>query len=277
MKFFVLIKGKRITDEQYKALQHYYGAGVPFFKLIYNGVQFNEYVGVIQIGKTLIEVLPKADKTLHSEVEENKWRDILIGMMRSVGGFNIKSTNSSNLKIKPNSILDLYFEMFINEVEYILHSGLIKKYRKKEGNVTALKGSLQFNKNIQFNITHQERFYVRHTTYDVEHQLHFILYKAIQLIQQINVNSALQSRIGSLLLYFPEMPDIKVTPITFDKLIFNRKTEHYKKGIEIAKMLLLQYYPDIIKGRNNVLALMFDMNLLWEKFVFTSLRKHKKK
>lgn len=267
---------KRISEDQFKALQHYYGSGIPFFKLIYNGVQFNEYVGVIQIGKTLIEVLPKADKSSNSKIEENKWRDILIGMMRSVGGFNIKSTNSSNLKIKPNTILDLYFELFIKEVEYLLHSGLVKKYRKKEGNVSALKGSLQFSKHIQYNVTHQERFYVRHTSYDVDHQLHFILYKTIQLIKHINTNASLQSRIGSLLLNFPEMPDLKVTESTFNNLAFNRKSEHYKKGIEIAKLLLLHYHPDVSKGRNNVLALMFDMNLLWEKFIFKSLRKHKK-
>ncbi len=267
---------KRISEDQFKALQQYYGSGVPFFKLIYNGVQFNEHVGVIQVGKTLIEVLPKADKNSNFKLEEKKWRDILIGMMRSVGGFDIKSTSSSHLKIKPNTILDLYFELFIKEVEYLLHSGLVKKYRKKEGNVSALKGSLQFNKHIQHNITHQERFYVRHTTYDVNHKLHFILYKTLQLIKQINTNASLYGRIGSLFLNFPEMPDIKVTESTFNNLYFNRKTEHYKKGIEIAKLLLLQYHPDISKGRNNVLALMFDMNLLWEKFIFKSLRKHKK-
>lgn len=266
---------KKITRDQFEALERYYGNGVPFYKLVYNGVQFNEHVGVLQVGNTLIEVLPKADRNPHSDKEDKKWRDLLIGMLQVVGSFDIKSTSSSNLKIKPNTVLDLYFELYVKELEYLLHTGLIKKYRKKEGNVTALKGSLQFSKHIQFNLTHQERFYVRHTTYDVEHMLHFILYKALKLLKQINTNTSLNGRIGALLLNFPEMHDIKVSASTFEKLIFNRKNEHYTKAIEIAKLLLLQYHPDISKGRNHVLALMFDMNLLWEQFIYQSLKKNK--
>lgn len=264
---------KRITPEQFKALQSYYGEGVAFYSLCHNGVQFNEYVGAIQVGNTLIEVLPKADKMGDSKKEEKKWRDILIGMLKAVGNFTIKTTSESSLKIKPNTILDFYFEMFIHEVEFLLHHGLVKKYRKKDGNVTALKGSLLFGKQIQQNLSHQERFYVRHTTFDVEHQLHFILYKTLRLIRHINTNMALQGSIGALLLNFPEMPDLRVSEATFDKIILNRKTQAYKKALEIARLLLLQYHPDVIKGRNHVLALMFDMNKLWEQFVYVSLRK----
>ncbi len=267
---------KKITKDQFHALEQYYGEGVPFFDLCYNGVKFNEHVGVLQVGRTLIEVLPKADKIKTDESSENKWRNILIGMLKAVGDFSIKQTSSSDLKIRPNTILDSYFEMFIKEVEFLLHTGLVKKYRKTESNSTALKGNLQFSKHIQQNHTHQERFYVRHNIYDTNHLLHSVLYKAIRLLSQINTNAALKSRIGALLLYFPEMPDLKVTESTFNKIVFNRKTESYKKAIEIARLILLQYHPDLSKGHNHVLALMFDMNDLWEQFIFVSLRKQNK-
>lgn len=261
---------KQITKDQFDALEKYYGEGVPYFKLQYHGIQFMEYVGVIQVGKTLIEVLPKAEK---HDTNSIKWRTILIDMLKAVGNFDVKSTSESNLKISPNNILDLYFEMFINEVEYLLHNGLIKKYRKKEGNVNALKGNIQFGKHIQQNLTHQERFYVRYITYDVEHTIHHILFKTIRLLQKINTNSALNSKIGALLLNFPEMPEIKITEAIFNKLVLTRKTNIYKRAIEISKLLLLQYHPDLSKGRDHVLALMFDMNTLWEEFVLKTLRK----
>lgn len=270
------IDGVKFDEHLLEAIQGYFGEkGVPYFSLIHNGIRFNEYVGVIQVGDTVIEVLPKTDNSFAVSNEKRQWRNILIDMLFAVGIFDIHAPSSSSLKLKPNSILDLYFELFINEIEYLLHNGLLKQYRKKEGNETALKGSLQFNKHIQQNLTHHERFYVRHTIYDVEHALHFILYKTIKLLKRINTNPDLFSRIGTLWLHFPEMPDVKVTKATFNKLVFTRKTQSYKKAIDISKLLLLQYHPDISKGKNDVLALMFDMNTLWEKFVYVSLRKHR--
>ena len=276
IKLDQIIDGVKFDNSDLKALQLLYGQkGVPYFSLIHNGIKFNENVGVIQINNTIIEVLPKADYKKKGVKEKNEWRDILINMLFAVGTFDINSPSNSKLKFKSNSILFLYFQLLIDECEYLVHSGLIKNYHKKEGNVTSLKGRILFSKHIQQNLIHQERFYVENNVYDKHHLLHIILYKAIQLLKTINTNANLSSKIGTLFLNFPEMPDIKISEETFDRIVFNRKTQSYKKAIEIAKMLLLNFHPDISKGKNNVLALMFDMNNLWEKFIYISLRKHK--
>ncbi|MBF8963897.1 restriction endonuclease [Pontibacter sp. FD36] len=260
----------RLTDTQLQALQTLHGeAGLPYYTLIHKGVKFTEYVGVLQVGNLTIEVLPKADKN----DDKDRWQQMLIGMLQAVGLFEIQAPSTSQLSLKSNSILDLYFALFLQEVEYLLHRGLVKKYRKVDSNTTALKGSIQFAQHIQKNLVHQERFFVRHTTYDAQHQMHQILYKTLLLLKRINTNTALHSKIGSMLLNFPEQPDLKVTEATFEKIVLNRKTESYGKAIEIARLLLLNYHPDLSKGKNHVLALMFDMNMLWERFVYISLRK----
>ena len=259
----------KITETQYKALKkHFDEKEVPYYSLINNGVKFNKYVGVIQVGQTLIEVLPKADKYTH----ESEWRKILIGMVRAVRFFNVTPTSESSLKLKPNSLLELYFEMFIGEAERILRKGLVKTYRKTEGNNYTLKGSIHFSKHLNQNLTHQERFFVRHTVYDSQHILNKVLFKTLILIKSINKSPSLNSRISCLLLDFPEMLDINVNTAFFKSIVFNRKTDDYRKAIEIARLLLLSYHPDVSQGHNHVLALMFDMNLLWEQFVYASLK-----
>ena len=264
-----------LNNGQLEALRNFHGEGCPYFSLIHNGIKFCEYVGVLQVGTTTIEILPKADKS----GSEQQWRTILIDMLKSVNLFDVHAPSSSSLKLRPHSILDLYFELFIIEIEYLQRRGLLKKYRKKSGNVTTLKGAIKFNQQIQQNLIHKERFFTDHTVYDVQHEIHFILYKTIVLLNEINTDHRLQGKISSLLLYFPEMPDIKINDETFLKLNLKRKDQVYKKALEISHLLLLNYHPDLTHGHNHVLALMFDMNDLWEKFIFYALRRqlHKTK
>jgi 5-methylcytosine-specific restriction enzyme subunit McrC len=271
--------GNTFTHDHYVLLEQFFKEKkFPYYRLVRKGARFCEYVGVIQVGNMLIEVLPKADRNqpiAYEEKEEiNNWRTMLIDMLKSVGIFDIHAPSSSNLKLKSNSLLDLYFELFIVECETLLHKGLIKRYRKTEKNSYALKGNLLFGKHIQHNLVHQERFYTRTTIYDQQHQLNSILYKTLRLLKQINTSQQLNSRIGSLLLSFPELPDLRVTEAIFEKIQYNRKNNGYRKAIQISKLLLLNYHPDVQSGRNDLLTLMFDMNLLWEKFVYKSLLKY---
>ncbi|MCC5937398.1 MAG: restriction endonuclease [Lunatimonas sp.] len=267
-------EGIVFNQEKLDALITFFDKGVSYFSLIRNGIRFNEYVGALQVGNLLISVLPKADRYQNEDKnEKSKWNSILVDMLRVVNGFEVKATSNSDLNLKNNSVLDLYFELFVTEVEGLLHRGLAKKYRKTEGNLNALKGTLLFNKQVNHNLIHRERFYTRHTIYDVEHLLHIILYKTIHLLRRINTNSSLVGRINALTLNFPEMPDQKITHADFDKIVLNRKTQDYLKALEISRLILLHFHPDLKSGRNDVLALMFDMNALWEQFALASLKK----
>lgn len=58
---------------------------------------------------------------------------MLISMLLTIGPFDVQTPGNSLLQIKPNSLLSLYFELFINEVEYLLRNGLAKSIIRKKG------------------------------------------------------------------------------------------------------------------------------------------------
>lgn len=276
------VKGKHhcawFKKEHFEAFTAYFNKNenTPFFELIDRGVRFTSYVGAIRIGKTTIEVLPKADKTNQKESDKEKgnWHNVLIDMLKTCHLLTAKQSGEANLKLKSNSIFELYFELFVNEVEQLMRQGLIKKYRKKEGNRTALKGALQFSKHISQNLIHKERFYVRYTDYNKNHQLHQILNEALLVIQQLNTSSLLSDRIGRLLLDFPEVNRLKVSAKTFEKITYNRKNTPYKLALQIAELILLNFRPDIRSGSRDLIAIMFDMNMLWEEYVYRILKRY---
>ena len=156
-----------------------------YFDAIRNGVKFKNYVGVIQIGNITIEILPKADKQKSTEEDKKHWHDALLKMLAKCKKIRVDSVSEASLKKRYHSLLDLYFELFLQEVNYLLEQGLIKKYRKNKDNLYALKGRLNFAQNIQQNLVHKERFYTSHQIYDHDHLINQIIYNALLVLKTI--------------------------------------------------------------------------------------------
>lgn len=255
-------EGKILPEELFNALKNFAGdRNLPWYTLTANGVRFNQYVGAIQIGSYCVEVLPKIDK--HSCHDLSAQR-VLLEMLRQAGYISVQTPTESSLKLKQNYILEAYIRMFLDESWVLTHRGLVKYYHKEEGNLKCLKGSLLFNKHFHENIIHAERFYSRYSTYDRSHPLNRILYKTLKLIGVLPVDQEVKESAKAQIDLFPELEDISIHVELFRKLKYDRKTEAYRNAISIARLLLLNYHPDLAYGRNNVLALMFDMNDVWE-------------
>ena len=236
-------------------------------------IRFKQYVGVITVKDLTIYVLPKADKEKKENESAELWRKRLTFMLSQVYNLKVQTTAPSNLQWRPNALLNIFLKKFLDEVAVLLNRGLIKTYRKTDGNRTSLKGKLLFNKQIAYNCVHQERFYVRYTTYDYNHILNRIIRQALLAVCDITNSSDIKGRATSTLFNFPELDEIAVTPELFSRLIYDRKSEDYRNVIKLAEMILLNYSPDLHHGSNHVWTLMFDMNKLWEEFVYETLRR----
>lgn len=273
------VNEKTFKTEHLKLLSKFLGEKVGEdapFSLIHNGVKFKQFVGVISVGDLQIEVLPKADKNA-GDAEKNIWESHLLEMLRVVYKLKVKLPSRADQQVKRSPVLDVLLDRFMDEVERIMHIGLVKAYRRVEDNRTALKGRLVMSKHIIKNIVHKERFYVEYTTYDRNHIFNRLLYKALRTIPAISASSYTHNRAKTLMFEFPELNDVVVTDALFSRLSYDRKTEDYREAIELSKLILLNYMPNLTYQRgNNVFALMFDMNKLWEEYVFVMLRRQLK-
>ena len=247
-----------------------------YFVPIRDGVKFCNYVGVIQIGKLTIEILPKTDQHKSTESDLQQWHQALMDMLRVCKLVSISSVSEADLKKKYNSILDLYFEMYISEVEKIYHKGLIKKYRTVSGNLNSFKGRIDFNKQIQQNLIHQERVFSKHQTFDYDNLMNQILWYGIKVLKQLTFDTNLIQRIRKLELVFPEVKSMPITANHFEIIHLNRKNVIYQKALEIAKIIILNYSPDISVGNDNMLTILFDMNKLWEEYIYRLLKRVKR-
>lgn len=244
-----------------------------YFDLKHNGVVFKQFVGVIQVDNLTIEILPKIDR-YESEDQENKtkWQKVLIEMLCVTKKLKIQQAGQANVSRQSIHLLDIYFEWFLNEVQLLIHQGLIKQYYQEKGNVKALKGKLEFAGHIQKNLVHKERFYTTHQVYDKDHLIHQILGQTLGIIATLSKGNSLYGKCKTIQLNFPEVKSIQANENTFSKIPKSRKTAPYETALSIARLIILNYAPNVCGGSENMLALLFDMNNLWEEYILVRLK-----
>lgn len=246
--------------------------GGKYFDGIARGIKLKQFVGVIQVEGLTIEILPKTDRNKDNDL----WRGVLLQMLRATNRLKVQTTGAANVKRQNLNLLEIYFELFLNEIEYLIRTGLVKKYRKKSGNIKVLKGKLDFAGNIRENLVHKERFYTKHQVYDTNHELHQILNEALKVVGQFTGGTRLNDVYRRVSISFPEVEAKTITESHLNKLNLDRKSIAYEKALEIARLILLNYSPDIKSGQEKMLSLLFDMNVLWEEYILSMLKKETK-
>ncbi|WP_437397211.1 McrC family protein [Flagellimonas lutimaris] len=240
-----------------------------YFTLLHKGIKFSQYVGVIQIDGLTIEILPKIDGGSNNE---SHWQKVLINMLRTTRRLKVNKVGQAKVSKQQIHLLDIYFEWFLNETQLLIRQGLIRQYRTKKGNIKALKGKLVFAAHLNHNLIHKERFYTEHQVYDYDHQIHQILSQALDIIGQFSSGTYLYSKCKRVQAAFPDVSNTAANLHIFDKLVSNRKTKPYATALEIARLIILNFAPNISNGKEKMLALLFDMNNLWEEYVLAKLK-----
>jgi len=272
------IKEAGFTESHFRSLVRYNERhGNRFFAVGLNRIHFRNYVGVIQVGNLTIEILPKADKHPNSKTEKDKWQKALIDMLRQSGFIRVETMTDARLRLHGASLLDIFFESFLVEVDELVHHGLVRKYRQTCGNINTLKGRILFRQNIAKNLVHRERFFTAHILYDRDNPFNQVLRVALAVLIRVSSNPHLVGLANSLAYPFEDVGEIVVTERTFNNLPFTRNTERYRKALQLARLIILNYCPDVCGGMENVLAILFDMNALFERFVYAQLKREEAK
>ena len=239
-----------------------------YFEPIAKGIKFNQFVGVIQVDGLTIEINPKADK----DDANFKWKGVLLKMLQACGKLKAESAGAAHVRRQNLNLLEVYFELYLLEVESLVRKGLIKQYRKQTKNTTALKGKLEFAGHIRHNLVHKECFYTTHQVYDSNHFLHQVLSKALAIVSQFTKGSRLHDLSNRVLLNFPEVDQKTITAKELNKIQLNRKSSSYNYALELARLIILNYSPDISGGKEKMLSLLFNMNELWEEYILKQVQ-----
>ena len=232
-------------------------------------LQAQNYVGVIQTKDgTTIEILPKI-----KNATTEKSKDILIKMLKTLKNSPFKNLSVANLKSSKIPLFEIFISMFLEELTVLVRNGIKSDYISKEENLKFLKGKLKISEQIKYNTIHKERFFVQYEEFisnRVENRLIKTTLKFLYNKSKLNKN---QQRIREFLFVFDEIEISHNIKTDFSKIKLNRQMKDYEQVLLWCKTFLFENSFSPYKGNDIAFALLFDMNLLFESFVYSYLKK----
>lgn len=269
--------GRELSPAQLRALESYYHKhNRRYFDLVYKGIRLRAYVGLLRVGELTIEVLPKAA----TGGTEAFWRNRLTELLQVAGELPLPSGQLVQAGSRRASFLHSYLERFADRIAQILRNGRIGEYAEWRGQEGTMGGRLLVAENLRTNALHRERFFVARDRFGLEHPLDQVLRAALPLAERLAETAQLAARFRKLREAFDaggpaSMGLSTFTTDFFRRLRFDRRTKGYRPVIAIARLLLLGHRPGIVRiGQEQTVALLIDMNRLWESFLEECLRRY---
>lgn len=233
-------------------------------------IEARQYVGIVQIKKRTIQVLPK----IFSDNLEDKSFIIsnLLYMLNYTKKLQIKETEIANLS-KYENLFEIIIYLFATNLLKLLKEDFVRSYNEKEDNLNYLKGKIKINSHIKKNIVNKTKLYCSYDEFDENILLNQVLKKAV--LKVINFTSSTKNfqLLQNCSLIFSDVEEINITQHMCNTVIFNRLNMKYEKVFNLAKLLLFGNSTILDSKNLESFSLMFDMNKLFEEFVGEFLKR----
>ena len=240
-----------------------------FFNLSWRYVQAKSYVGVIRLPSGFqIEILPKLN------APNEKLRGLVVEMLRTMKDFSCKKFLDAELDTARLDLYEIFISEYLKMVSDLVKRGLKSSYVRNEDNLNVFKGKLLINENLRRNFAHREKFFVTYDEYSIDRPEHrlikAVLFKLLHSTRD-NKNFRLASRLlgdfDSVAASFNYRKD-------FAAISIDRTNREYQTVMNWTKIFLRgeSFMPFI--GQSAALALLFDMNKLFEAYVAEHIKKY---
>lgn len=275
-------ESKKLSAKQLKELELINKSfNCDIFKLTAKGgFKASKYVGIVQIGNQTIEVLPKIftyqdnlgvnDKNERTNIKKN-----LLFMLSYTKKLKLKETDISSLS-KSTTLYESIIYLFAKNLIELLKKDLIRNYETKEENTNFLKGKLLMSKHLKYNLFNKAKFYSQFDEFTEDNLMNQIFKATIDKLLKFtdnNTNFKLLTECN-LILEYVSLNNISYTQT--QKVKFTRLNQQYEDIYNLSVLLLFGNSIELNAKNTKTYSLMFDMNKLFEEFIFEFIKKQVK-
>ncbi|MEI7473997.1 MAG: hypothetical protein WCK67_04395 [bacterium] len=244
------------------------------FNITQTNIQAQNYVGVIKYKNYQFEILPKLLKYKDEAQEQVTMLKNLFYMLSYTKKLDIKESDIAKLAKNDNPFLEVLIASYANSLYDCLLRFIPKNYTLYNENLNYLKGKLKFNENIKYNSVNKARFYCEFDEFCEDNLLNRTFLFVTRMLIKVTTSKHNKKRLKQILNIYSEITFEKILPQNVKKLRLSRSQVVFEKPLLLAKMFIENASIEMSSKKFETLTLIFDMNLLFEEFIYELLRRN---
>lgn len=240
-------------------------------KVTPSGIETTSWVGVIKYKNTHFQILPKL--ICNNEDKENILKN-LIFMLSYTKKLDIKTSNESRLSTAKNPFIEILIREYAKSLFECLKRLTPKRYVREEDNLDYLKGKIKFTENIRYNSSNQAKFYCEYDEFSENNILNQLFLFVSTCLYNISNDSYNKKTLKFIMNYYADIKLVRFDRFKAEKIKLSRNQELFKKPFNLAKMFVEKTSVDLSKNKFENITLIWDMNKLFEEFIFEIMKKN---
>jgi len=261
-------EGKAVSLREAVLLEHYqYITNKRLFEIGQRYIKATNWVGVIGVASHCIEVIPKID-----EPDNKKARENLLYMIYRAGMVPLTEADIARLTSVDKPLLIAYMELYVDKLASEWRKGQIKRYIPFEENRNCIKGKILFPLHLRKNFLHKERFFTASDEFTCDNKPSQLLKAALRVCQKQCFSNRVAQKARSLMPDFEDISDVNHGIIVREDFSTDRLISRFIPLLNLAKSILRDVSPSPSKSGDSVYSLMFDMNIVFERFIAAEVK-----
>jgi len=237
------------------------------FRFFHGHLKTQQFVGLVQTPEETIEVLPK----IHRENDANL--GFLVMLLRLTGEAELPEIGTAELREIGGSFLQVWIRHFAESLHRLLKRQFDRQYVEVERETGFIRGRLRVEAMQSGQEKISGQYPCRYEVYTPDHRMNQVLKRCSRLLLGEATGHRSQRLLRSCLDVLDGVSDRPVRAEEIDRVNLNRLNQSYEPLLDLCRLLLRDSTVGVRSGATDQLAVVFNMNRLFESAVATLLRR----
>jgi len=249
-------------------------------------IRASQYVGLVRLGDTTLQILPKIaakgdfDKPEYSpeyqEAVHSAMHNMLV-MLSVACDLPLRAQDAAHLHTEAGDWLEILTRLFALELHRQFRAGLQHAYITIEDRLPVIRGSWLISKQLAHHSYDHMRFDVSYDEFSPDTPLNRIFALTVNTLWRLTQDTTNRRLLLDLHNWLAECKtDRETLQNDLSKVHFTRLNERFQPAFNLARLFWEQRLVQLSTGNLPAFAFVFDMNILFQDYIAHFLKRHHK-